>query len=82
MGRTQKPLTIGVTDPDLLQRPELQALAEKGHHLALVRTETGDTPDLILGPRAWYMDEGHLKYLDVALKAARKVKYTKSEGER
>lgn len=93
MGRTQKPLTIGVTDLDLLNHPKLRELAEKGHWVVEIgaayavgnlgpdgKVVGGEVPfDLIIGPHAWYMDTDHLKYLDVALKAARKTRYAKED---
>lgn len=73
MGKSQKPLRIALTDPDLLDRPEFQALAAKGHTVTVLEGEW----DVVMGRRAWYMDVLHLKYLEQAVVAARKRAYPK-----
>ena len=76
MGRTSKPLVIGVTEPDLLEHPKLVELAAKGHTVFALDDEC----DVVLGRRAWYMDTAHLdRYLDMALAAARKAAYPRKE---
>lgn len=70
MGRTPVPLVIWIPVA-WRDRPEVQALREKGHTVAVI--EAGD-PDLILSPAAHqWQDEWWEKkaYLEAALKAAR-----------
>lgn len=93
MGRTPKPLRIAVTDADLLEHPKLKALVEQGHDVRLLvvvnpapafeaHSMAGEMPDLVLGRRAWYSDEEHItRYLELALKAARKRAYPKEPEE-
>lgn len=74
---------ILVTDT-LMDAPEIKALSDKGHKIMRL-SEVGhyasdadtETADLILGPNCWRMDERLIKYLDLAIKAARGVKYPK-----
>ena len=71
MGRTpaSKRLRIGV-DPAIRDWPEWAALAEKGHEIV----DIGPGCDIVMGPTCWRMCEELRKYLDVALKAARKAR--------
>lgn len=73
MGRTQKPLKI-LCFPPVDSWEEIGELREQGHRILLF--DPLDM-DLILGPRAWRMDEEHRQYLDLAIKEARKVRYPK-----
>ena len=89
MGKTPaaKRLVI-VAYPPVSEWPELAALAEKGHEIIKLEgvetfrldenMQTAEyeaiTPDLILGPTCWRMDEPLRKYLETAIKAARKAK--------
>ena len=77
MGRTPKPLRI-LVHPSLMPWPEMDALKEQGHEVVVGGGEltsfwVGFDP--IFAPTAWLMTENHKKYLDVALKEARKRKY-------
>ena len=77
MGRTPKPLTLLVHE-SLWNTPEIQVLRDKGHHVdTLGAPETA--ADLLLAPNAWKMDTRLIKYLDLAVKAARAIKYPKKE---
>ena len=84
MGRTPKPLLLAIHD-SLMETPEVQELVAKGHSIyRLSQYNRGnDNPlnlpdvDLILAPNAWQMNETLIKYLDLAIKAARGVKYPK-----
>ena len=77
MGKTPKPLRISVSE-DIAQWPEIVLLAKQGH-LVTVHTATDMNCDLILDERAWRMTEELRPYLDMAIKAARKVKYGKGK---
>lgn len=88
MGKAPKRLTILVTDPTLMNlevevkkgvrvRP-LRVLEEKGHEIDVAQGGKMFNPleyDLVLGPNCWRMDATLLKYVDMAVKAAREVKY-------
>ena len=84
MGRTPKPLTIWVPE-GWKQKPEIQALVDKGHDIreGYLMGSTGgigmEDFDLIFGPNCWKMDARLIKYLDLAVKAARAIKYPKKE---
>lgn len=78
MGRTPKPLTLLVTE-DLIHTPEIQDLADKGHRIMLLELCSDPVPDIILSPLSWRMTPELLKYLDVAVKAARAQKYPKGD---
>ena len=80
MGRTPKPLTL-LVHPSLMKTAEVVELAAKGHTI-----EAGDSPefslddyDIVLSPNAWKMDARLIKYLDLAVKAARTIKYPKEK---
>ena len=82
MSKTPKPLTI-LVHPGLLEWAEIKALQEQGHIIA----DMGDSlllgpladSDIILAPNAWRMTEDLRPYLDLAIKAARKVMYGKDK---
>lgn len=76
MGKTPKPLDILLTDPSLL--PLLQPYIDKGHSVVV---QDCTRYDLILGPNCWRMDERLGKYLELAIKEARKEKYPKKGGK-
>ena len=59
-----------VVYPPVSEWPELAALEEMGH--TVIRTDTD--ADLVLGPQCWRMLEPLRKYLDDAVKAARKAR--------
>ncbi len=70
MGTTSKPLRIAVTDPELFDAPELVMLDRQGHTIELL-----DKYDLVLGRKAWFMDQKHRQYIAEAVAAARKRTY-------
>lgn len=85
MGRTPKPLAI-LVHPALADKPEVKALADKGHQIVTGRSRDYcpschhvglEEYDLVLGPNCWRMDESMLDYLELAIKGARIVKYPK-----
>jgi hypothetical protein len=80
MGKTPIPLKIMV-HPDLWDTPEVQALASKGHFLHRWMVDDGSSTawdmegmDLIVGPNCWRIVPALVKYLDLAVKSARKGK--------
>lgn len=83
MGKSPKPLSI-LVHPELADTPEIRELSEKGHvivvatHALTVGLALHDF-DIILGPNCWRMDKDLLKYLDVAIKSARGIKYPKGK---
>ena len=88
MGKTIKSLWIIAAD-SLYASPDFQkAMArfeEQGHRVQRLSGATGeeiDLCDLAVGPKFWRMDGALIKYLDVAIKAARATAYPpKSKGE-
>ena len=80
MGKTPKPLTI-VALPPCCDWPELAELEAKGHKIRRVAGDVGDygslwvDADIILGSNCWRMTEQHRKYLVLAIKEARMLKY-------
>lgn len=55
--------------------PELETLAEKGHEvIRCPQPEDLARADLVLGARCWRMTDELRKYLDDAVKAARKAR--------
>ncbi len=82
MGRTPKPLCIIVLAP-CNGWEEIRAYVEQGHEIIAFPDITDwEKADLILSDRAWFMDEAHRKYLDLAVSEARRRRYppTKKEG--
>lgn len=80
MARTTKPLTIAITDPDLLNTLEVQELIGQGHVVEYVTLHH----DLIIGSRCWRIipHTSLLKaMLKIMLKAVRNVKYPKKGGK-
>lgn len=82
MGTSPQPLVIGVYGLDMTH-PVLRRLSEQGHTImaitpppTLACCEPAADLDLIIGPKCW-RTQPDLKYLDVSLKVARKVKYGK-----
>lgn len=89
MARTPKPLTIVALPPtDMWQA--LADLETKGHTVIRARDpidgihpddsikfETLIAADIILGANAWRMSDDHEKYLTLAIKEARTLKYGK-----
>ena len=76
MGRSPKPLSL-LVHPDLVESAEVQELIGKGHTVTIMGSEVEH--DLMLGPRCWHMDTRLVKYLDLAVKAARTIKYPKEK---
>jgi hypothetical protein len=78
MGRTPTPLTIAVA-PEWLDRPELAALAAKGHRIVPIVVDA----DVVLHPRAtwWCDDMWDTTLLDTLLRAARHRRRTKKEAD-
>ena len=70
-GHTNQPLTI-LVDTDLMEHPIFVKLVDEGHTVFPIHTASSTTEyDLILSRKAWKWDE---KYVELALKAARKAK--------
>jgi len=79
MGKTSKPLTI-VALPPVSDWEELVELEAKGYTIIRVEdtaTQIDDLPgiDIILGPNCWRMTPAHRKYLNLAIKEARMLRY-------
>jgi len=66
MSKVAKPLTI-VVFPPLDDWPEIEKLEKQGH--TIIRVKFGEPvsglaeADIVLGPRCWYFDSKHRKYL-------------------
>lgn len=88
MGKVSKRLNIIVTDPAMLEWPEIKKLIEQGHavhDLEYPNNVRGypnvPTPVFYLGPTAWRMNDKLKRYLPLAIKAMRAIAYPK-EGDR
>ena len=77
MGKTSKPLHILISD-QLEGHPEIQALVEKGHDVVVDRDHV--SYDLVMGPNCWRMPTHLLKYLDIAIAGARKIRYAENKA--
>ena len=77
VGKTPKPLRI-LLHPALAAWPEIQALRDQGH---TVEPWSPEGYDLLLGPTCWRMDEGHRKYLTLAIRAGRGQRYPKERHD-
>ena len=71
MGTTPKPLTIVVTDPAMMDWPEIAQLVEQGHKIGC--SVPFDEPVAYLGPNCWRTLDA--EYLDVTIKSIRKEVY-------
>ena len=82
MGKSPKPLNFQI-DPACVQTPDDQAIVDgliaQGHSIDLQPPGgllcSNYSIDILLSPRAWRAFD--LKYLDLAIKSARAVKYVK-----
>lgn len=79
MAQTSKPLVL-LVHSTLLETNEIKELEQKGH-LILQMTPQQEDCDLILGPNCWRIYPKLYKYIDMAVKAARLVRYPKKEKE-
>ena len=89
MGKTSKPLII-VALPPCDEWDELKKLEVQGHTVfkqsnsdnSMITFETLMEADIILGANCWRMTALHSKYLPVAIKEARMLRYpTKEERQ-
>ena len=78
MGTTPKPLRL-LVDASMAGWEELAAMEAQGHTVVVMDMEGAWKPDVILGPRCWRMDGEHRKYLELAIKEARSVRYPKGK---
>lgn len=81
MSKTNRPISV-LLDKALLPFPAVQDLIEKQNDVVVI--EEGESYevgrfDLILAPNAWQMRPTLAKYLDIAVKQARKQKYAKGK---
>lgn len=84
MGKVSRRLTI-VVFPPLGEWPEIVKLEEQGHEIVYVPFKGSNdiigfqdliaTADLVIGPRCWYLDARHRKYLTNAIKQSRLRRY-------
>lgn len=80
MGKASKLLTL-LVHPDL-DGPEIVELRAKGHAIVTMEDHWDANMmnyDLILGPNCWQMTPDLLKYLPLAVRAARERKYPAKE---
>lgn len=79
MGRTPKPLTILLTETEMLHWGRFQELQSQGHIVVtiddLLSNRLMTTPDLVMGAKAHYLAPGMEKLVDIALKGARSLRY-------
>jgi len=80
VGRTNKPLTILVTDDTLYNHPTIQDLMAKGHTVIPLYLNYERDSDMVMGSKCHLMDLDHLPYLPIAMKEARKRKYGTKEA--
>ena len=74
MGKSPKPLRIVVTEPSLMEHPDVQALLAKGHTAEPMVQEC----DVVLGEKAWWFHSKWSKVADVIDQAWARV-YPKKE---
>lgn len=76
MGKTPKPLSL-LVHPDLYPWPELDKMAEQGHTIDRMGSETKLIWEynIIFGGNAWWMVEELKKHLPTAVKRARELQY-------
>ena len=79
MARTSKPLVL-LVHSTLLETDEVKELERKGHVILHMTSQQEDC-DLILGPNCWRIYPKLENYIDMAVKAARLVRYPKKEKE-
>lgn len=72
MGKTSKPLILRI-HPSLIHFEAWAKYAAQGY---TILNDPNDC-DLHLGPTSWYMTPAHEKYVDVAIKAGREIRYGK-----
>jgi hypothetical protein len=80
MARVSKRLNILVTDPTMLEWPEIKKLAEQGHDINTHVLEPRLAAPVIyfyLGPTAWRMNSKLKRYLPLAIKEMRRLAYPK-----
>lgn len=85
MGKTTKPLTLIVTEEEMLQWPEYIALEQQGHKIIALSTllQASTLPDnspplaFVIGPRAHYMVKGMEGLLPHILTSGRATLYEK-----
>ena len=78
MGRTPKPLKF-LVQWELEAKYPWHELVQQGHTVVFLPPEQTAGFDLILGPNCWRLDETLLPYLDLAIKAARGIKFPKGK---
>ena len=61
MGKSPKPLRIVVTEPELMDHPDIQELVNKGHSAEPMTQEC----DVVLGEKAWWFHPNWSKMADV-----------------
>jgi len=80
MGTAPKRLVILVTDPAIMEWPEIQKLIAQKHTVGVLPSSAPPV-DLVLGPNAQIMDESRRPWFKDAIALARKRKYPKEEPE-
>jgi hypothetical protein len=79
VGKTSRPLTILLTETELLNWPGFQKLASQGHTILtldeLLKDRLMTSPNLVMGAKAHYLAPGMEKLVDIALKGARSLRY-------
>lgn len=85
MGKTSKPLTM-IALPPVSEWHELEQLESQGHVVVRIDANHAEEfmeacvgADVILGPKCWRMDKDLRKYLALAIKAARVLRYSSKE---
>ena len=82
MGKSPKPLSILLTDPEMETWVEIEELRKKGHTVNVDPSPSAlEDFDIILGPTCWRMTSSLRKYFSVAIAAARKARYPKRGDE-
>lgn len=79
MAQTSKPLVL-LVHSTLLETDEVKELEHKGH-VILHMTPQQEDCDLILGPNCWRIYPKLYKYINIAVKAARLIRYPKKSTE-
>ena len=83
VGKSSRPLTLFVTDPEMLAWPEVQEKVAQGHKVGTwvdiqQASLQPDEIDVIMGSTCWRMDTRLRRYFKNVLDAARRVRYPKA----
>ena len=84
MGKVPKPLTILLTDEEMLEWEVFKKMDAQGHSVMclghILTALAIANPHLVMGSKAAFLTKGMEKYVPIAVKAARLRAYPKKSG--